>query len=80
MVTCKSNVNMVFAHYHYHRGFIFHMPIGIGGDMTPFDFLFTMSKSKVTRVTFVKKDVNMVFALGNCLSQSFYIPHADWSW
>jgi len=56
------------------------MLIGIGGDMSPFDFEFTRSKGKVTSVTFVKKYINMVFAFENCLSQSFYIPHADWSW
>jgi len=47
--------------------------------MTPIDLEFTRSEGKVTMVTSVK-NVNMVFALENCLPQSFYIPHADWSW
>jgi len=51
------------------------MLIGIGVDMAPL-----RSKDKVARVHFVKQNVNMVFAFENCLSQSFYIPHAKWSW
>ena len=31
------------------------MPIGLGEDMTPIDFVFTKSKVKVSRVTFEKK-------------------------
>jgi len=33
---------------------------GLGGEMTPVDFVFTMSKVKVTRVTFVKQCNNGV--------------------
>jgi len=56
---------MVSSHYLqtvYHRAFIFHMLIGLGKDMTPIDFGITMSKGNVTRVTFLKRNVNMVFA------------------
>ena len=48
---------MVYAHSLQnidHRSFIFHMLIGLSEDKTPIDFVFTRSKSKITRVTFVK--------------------------
>jgi len=37
------------------------MLTGLGEDMAPIDFEFTLSNGKVTRVTFVEKNVNMVF-------------------
>jgi len=63
----------------YPRAFIFHMLIGHGEDITPISFELTWSKGKLTRVTYVKNYVNMVFAyyLENCLSQSFVISHPD---
>jgi len=39
----------------YHRAFIFHMLIGLSEDKNPIDIGFT--RSKVTMVTFVKKNV-----------------------
>jgi len=50
-----KHVLLIILRTVYHRGFIFHMPIGIGGNMTHFDFEFTRSKGKVIWVTFVKK-------------------------
>ena len=49
------------------------MLIGRCEVITPIDFEFTRSKGKVTRVTFVKKCVNMDFAhyLENWLSRAF---------
>jgi len=56
------------------------MPIGIGGDITPFDFEVNRSKGKVHVISATLKNVNMVFDLENCFSQCFYIPHVAWSW
>jgi len=57
---------------------MFHMLIGLGEAMTPFDFRFNRLKIKVTRVT-CKKNVHMVSVhyLENCISQTFHISHAD---
>ena len=50
---------------------------GLGGEMTPVDFVFTMSKVKVTRVTFVKQCKNGVL-IETYLSQSYHILCDDW--
>jgi len=49
------------------------MLIGLGEDKNPSDFGFTMSKVKVTRVTFVKKLMFSAHYLENYLSQCFHI-------
>jgi len=51
------------------------MLIGIGGDMTPFDFEFTRSKSKVTRFTFVKKNMLTWFLLLKTVYHRAFIFH-----
>jgi len=50
------------------------MLIGLDEDKTSIDFGFPRSMVQVTRVTIVKKNVNMVFAhdLEKYLSQSFH--------
>jgi len=64
----------------YHSAFIFYMQIGIGENKNPIDFGFTRSKVEVTRVTFIKIIVFSAHYVKNCLSHSFHISHADWSW
>jgi len=65
----------------YHRAFIFHKQNGLGEDKNPFDFGFTRSKVKVTRVTFVKKLIMFSnYYPEKYLSHIFHISHADWSW
>ena len=71
-----------FAHLRivYHKAFIFYTVIGLGEDMTPNGFKFTRSNGIRSQGSL--KNVNMVFAhyLEYCLSQSFDISHANWSW
>ena len=45
----------------YHIAFIFHMVIGLSVGLTPIDFMFSMSRVKITRVTFVKKWFLLIF-------------------
>ena len=61
---------MVSPHYLrtvYHISFIFHIRISPGEGLTPIDFVFFMSRVKVTRVTFVRNGF-----LEKFLSQSFH--------
>jgi len=56
---------MVYPHLYLencfnHRGFIFHMLIGLGVGLTSTYFVFFMSKVKVTKVTFVKKCFSLI--------------------
>ena len=61
---CLSVNQIGSAHYLENcssQTLIFHMPIGLGEDMTPIDFVFTKSKVKVSMDTF-EKNVKMVSA------------------
>jgi len=74
-----------FLRIMYYGAIVFHMLIGLRGDMTPIDFTLLLLLFVVTlcwRSRSQRSLVNMVFAhnLENYLSQSFYISHADWSW
>jgi len=76
---CKKCCPLIFLRTIFHRAFISFVLIGLSEDKTFVDFGFTRSKSQGS---LFKKNVNKVFAnyLENCLSQSFQISHADWSW
>jgi len=62
----------------YHRAFVCNVLIALKDDKIPIDFGFTLSKVNGIMVTFVKNNVNMLFAhdLENRLSQSIYISDA----
>ena len=81
MSLVKKWFPLIFLKTFYHP-FICNVLIALSEGKTPIDCGFTRSKVKVLIVVFVTNNVNMVSAsyLENCLTQSFYISHADWSW
>jgi len=75
---------MVFVHYLENwlsQCFHNHMLIGLREKMTLL-ILRSLGRRVRSQRWLLQKNVDMVFAhyLENCLSQSFYISHDDWSW
>jgi len=68
---CKNWFYLIMLRTVYHRGFTFHMFIGLVEGLTSMDFVFFRSKIKFTKVNF-KKMVGAHF-LENYLSQTFHI-------
>jgi len=65
--TIKTFLLIIFRTVYY-RGFVFLMPIGIGGEITPFGFEFTRSKGK------------HAFCFLKLFITPFLYSYADWSW
>jgi len=49
-------VSLIILRTVYHRGFIFHILIGLGEGLTSIHFVLFRSKVKVTKVIFVLKN------------------------